>query len=74
MPMRRDESGQVIAIYAVSLLLIAFMTILTLAVGVRVREKIKVETAADSAAYGLAVSQARMMNTMALANRALEAT
>lgn len=67
------ESGQAIAIYSFAALLLAFMTFLTLSVGGRVREKIKVQATADAAAYGLAVAQARTFNTMAWGNRAIVA-
>jgi hypothetical protein len=70
---RQDQSGQVIAIYAFAALLLAFITFLTLSVGTRVREKIKVQATADAAAYGLAVAQARTFNTMAWGNRAIVA-
>ena len=69
--MRKGESGQAIALYAITLLALALITMFTISVGTRVREKLKVQATADSAAYGLAVSQARTMNVMAWANRAI---
>jgi len=71
--MRRlqDQSGQAIALFAIALLLMGLITFFTIATGNRIQEKIKVQATADSAAYGLAVAQARSMNVMALANRAI---
>lgn len=66
-----NQSGQVIGLYAIAFLLIALATFLTVAVGVRVRDKIKVQSASDAAAYSMAVSQARAMNMMAMTNRAM---
>lgn len=68
-----EQSGQTIAIYAITLLALALITMFTVSVGVRVREKIKVQSAADASAYGLAVTQARAMNVMAWSNRAIVA-
>ncbi len=69
----RAQGGQVIVLYALTFLLIAFMTLLTIAVGTRVREKIKVQATADAAAYSLAVAQARALNVMAWVNRGVVA-
>ena len=71
MLMRTNQSGQTVALFAVSLLLVAIVTFFTISTGNRLQEKVKAQAAADSAAYGLAVSQSRAMNVMALANRAI---
>ena len=51
MSLRRSESGQTMALYAITLLLLSLITLLTISVGVRVREKIKVQAASDISRY-----------------------
>ncbi|MBS2029348.1 MAG: Tad domain-containing protein [Deltaproteobacteria bacterium] len=65
------QGGQTIALYAITMLALALITLFSVSVGVRVRDKIKAQATADATAYGLAVSQARAMNVMAWANRAM---
>ncbi|MFN0062388.1 MAG: TadE/TadG family type IV pilus assembly protein [Myxococcaceae bacterium] len=61
--------GQTMALFALSMLLLVFMVMITLSLGTRVKERIELQTVADAAAYSGAVMTARTYNTIAVLNR-----
>ena len=61
--------GQALVLFALTLLLLALMVLLTVSLGMRVREKMELQTLADVAAYSDAVATARTYNVMAVMNR-----
>lgn len=69
--MRRDEDGQAIVIAAVGLLIIAFLVLGTATLGNAIHEKVRLQNAADSAAYSLAAVEARAFNYYAFTNRVM---
>lgn len=66
----REEKGQSIALAALLLLFTFTAVMVTFAIGHRVREKIKLQSLADSSAYSIAVVEARTFNYFAWSNRA----
>jgi len=64
-----DESGQNIVLGALVLLFATMSVMVTFAVGNRVKEKIKLQALADSGAYSISVTEARLFNYFAWANR-----
>ena len=67
---RTGESGQVLVLGALGLLVVALMVFITLNLGQAVYEKIRIQQLADTAAFSLAVQQARAFNFFAYTNRA----
>lgn len=67
---RRDEEGQALVLGAVLLLVIALGVLGTLRLGGRIHDRVQLQNAADGAAYGLAVQEARAFNFYAWSNRA----
>jgi Putative Flp pilus-assembly TadE/G-like len=67
---RRPARGQTLVWFALTMLLLVVMVCLTLAIGMRIREKIELQTVADSVAYSNAVATARTYNTVAVWTRA----
>lgn len=65
----RRERGQSLLLWALMLLLISLMVIVTLGVGKRTHERMEAQVAADAAAYSNAVAVARSMNMISLLNR-----
>ena len=61
--------GQSLVVFSLTLMLLALMVLLTISMGVRVREKMELQTLADAAAYSNAVATARTYNVMAVMNR-----
>jgi len=69
--LKRDESGQLLVFTAlIGLVLVMFVSIIY-NVGVFVGEKMKVQDAADAAAYSQAVWEARTLNYFAYTNRTM---
>ncbi|HLL53159.1 MAG TPA: hypothetical protein VK447_06430, partial [Myxococcaceae bacterium] len=70
-PLRRRKSqrGQALVLWALSLLLLGLMVLVTLGVAMRTRERIEAQMAADTAAYSQAVATARTMNAISLLTR-----
>jgi len=61
--------GQTLIIFAFMLLFLSLMVLLTVSFGLRVRERMELQTLADAAAYSNAVATARTFNTVAIAHR-----
>jgi hypothetical protein len=61
--------GQTLVVFALTLLLLTLMVLLTISFGMRVRERMELQTLADAAAYSNAVAAARTFNVMAVMNR-----
>jgi hypothetical protein len=68
-----DQSGQLLVMWLVFMLPMVLVCFSIYNVGVAVTEKMKVQTAADNAAYSAATWNARYMNQMAYLNRAMVA-
>jgi len=67
----RGQSGQIILMYLFFLLPMTMIVLSVFNVGNMVAEKMKVQNAADNAAYSAAVWEARYMNLMAYTSRAM---
>lgn len=67
----RDEEGQTLVLGAVAMLILALAVMSTVNIGHVAYEKIKLQNTADSAAYSLAATQARVFNFYAYTNRAM---
>lgn len=65
----RDARGQTLFLFAISLLLLALMVLMTLSIGAKVKDRIELQNAADAAAYSEAVVTARAFNAVSLMNR-----
>ncbi|MBK7865411.1 MAG: Tad domain-containing protein [Archangiaceae bacterium] len=63
--------GQVLALGALTLVLIALMVFITIAISVRIHERQELQTTADAAAYSTAVATARAFNAVSAENRVL---
>lgn len=62
--------GQTLVLFALTLLLVALMVVMTLSFSVKVRERIELQTAADTTAFSNAVATARTFNNIAVLSRA----
>src|SRR5882724_5677721 len=69
----KDQSGQLLVMWLIFMLPMVVVCFSVYNVGVAVSEKMKVQTAADNAAYSAATWNARYMNQMAYLNRAIVA-
>ena len=67
---KRARRGQSLVLFSLCVMLLALMVFLTVGIGVRIREKIELQTVADTAAYSNAVVTARTFNAIAVINRA----
>lgn len=65
-----SRRGQTLVLFALTLLLLTLMVLLTLAIGMRAKEKIDLQNMADAAAYSNAVATARTLNSISVLNRA----
>jgi hypothetical protein len=65
----RRSRGQSLVLFSLTLMLLALMVLLTVSMGLRVREKMELQTLADAAAYSDAVATARTFNVIAVMNR-----
>ncbi len=61
--------GQTLVLFALTMLLLALLAFITLGLGVRIKERMELQTAADAAAYSNAVAIARTFNSLAIVNR-----
>lgn len=68
---RRNEDGQILVFTALAGLALVMMVATVFNIGIVVGEKMKVQNAADTAAYSQAVWEARMLNFVAYTNRAI---
>lgn len=68
--MRRARRGQALVLFALTLLLLTLMVLLTLGFGMRAKERVEIQMAADAAAYSQAVATARTFNAISVMNRA----
>ncbi len=66
---RAPRRGQTLVMFALTLLLISLMVMMTLSFGTKMKEKIELQQVADQAAYSNAVVVARGFNSLALLNR-----
>ena len=69
----RDQAGQLLVMWLIFMLPMVVVCFSVYNVGVAVSEKMKVQTAADNAAYSAATWNARYMNLTAYVNRAMVA-
>ncbi len=67
--LRETEAGQSLVIGAVSLLILALAVMVTIQLGWTIDQRIKVQNAADNAAYSAAAVVARSLNFIAFVNR-----
>jgi hypothetical protein len=67
----RHPRGQTIVLSALMMLIVAVTLFITLNVSRAIHEKIRVQNAADSQAYSMAVEEARAFNYFAYTNRAI---
>jgi hypothetical protein len=67
---KRHTRGQTLVLFAITFLALSVMIFMTLAVTARLRRKMELQTAADTAAYTNAVVTARAYNAMSMLNRA----
>ncbi len=63
--------GQALVLVCGIMLVAVLAVLVTFAIGHRTREKIKLQAVADSAAYSMAVAEARALNFYAFSNRAI---
>ncbi|MBZ4330684.1 pilus assembly protein [Corallococcus sp. AS-1-12] len=66
----RHGRGQALVLFSLTLLLLTLMVLGTLGFGMRAKERVEIQMAADAAAYSQAVSTARTFNAIAVMNRA----
>lgn len=69
--LRRGNRGQALVLFALSVLVLALVTVSTINVGEVVYEKILLQNAADNLAYSTAVTEARAYNIVSYINRAM---
>ncbi|WP_223641816.1 pilus assembly protein [Corallococcus sp. EGB] len=62
--------GQALVLFCLTFLLLTLMVLGTLGFGMRAKERVEIQMAADAAAYSQAVSTARTFNAIAVMNRA----
>ncbi|QDE66183.1 MULTISPECIES: pilus assembly protein [Myxococcus] len=67
---RHSRRGQALVLFALTLLLLTLMVLMTLGFGMRAKERVEIQMAADAAAYSQAVATARAFNAIAVMNRA----
>ena len=67
----RDEDGQAIVIAAIGLLVVAMVVLATATLGNAIHEKVRLQNAADAAAYSTAAVQARAFNFYSFTNRTM---
>ena len=68
--LRHGGRGQALVLFSLTLLLLTLMVLMTLGFGMRAKERVEIQMAADAAAYSQAVSVARTFNAIAVMNRA----
>jgi hypothetical protein len=65
----RAARGQALVLLGLTLLLLALAAFFTIGLGVRIKERLELQTLADTAAYDNAVATARTFNSIAVVNR-----
>ncbi|NOK18357.1 pilus assembly protein TadG-related protein [Corallococcus carmarthensis] len=68
--LKAHARGQALVLFSLTFLLLTLMVLLTLGFGMRAKERVEIQMAADAAAYSQAVSTARTFNAIAVMNRA----
>ncbi|NNB94797.1 pilus assembly protein [Corallococcus exiguus] len=68
--LKSGARGQALVLFSLTFLLLTLMVLLTLGFGMRAKERVEIQMAADAAAYSQAVSTARTFNAIAVMNRA----
>jgi hypothetical protein len=63
--------GQTLVLLSMTVLIITLMVLMTLSLGAKVRDRMDLQTVADTSAYSNAIATARTMNAIALMNRAM---
>jgi len=63
--------GQTLVLLSMTVLIISLMVLMTLSLGAKVRDRMDLQTVADTAAYSNAIATARTMNAIAVMNRAI---
>lgn len=61
--------GQTLVLFALTLLLLTLMVLMTLSFGAKVKSRMELQTTADAATYSNAVATARTLNSIAVMNR-----
>jgi hypothetical protein len=69
--LRRSNRGQSLVLFALSVLVLALVTVTTLNVSETVYQKMQLQNAADNLAYSSAVAEARAYNVVSYINRAM---
>jgi len=67
--MNAQARGQTLVVTSLTVLLVALMVLTTLAINMKLREKIELQHVADASAYTNAIITARVYNSIALINR-----
>ena len=70
-PAQSRLRGQALALFALTMLLLTLMVLMTVSFGMQAARKTDLANAADATAYAAAVSTARTFNTGAILNRAI---
>ena len=65
----RRLSGQTLVLFALTLMVMTVMVLMTLSFGAKVKSRMELQTTADTTAYSNAVSTARTLNSIAVMNR-----
>ncbi len=68
---RLVKRGQTLVLFALTMLLLVVMVMMTLSFGTKAKEKMELQQVADQAAYSTAVGTARGMNILAMTNRVM---
>lgn len=69
--MRKHEEGQALVLASICMLILTLCVLATVNISFAAKEKIRLQNAADSAAYTTAAYQARALNFMAFTNRTM---
>ncbi|MBX5480813.1 MAG: hypothetical protein IRZ16_03025 [Myxococcaceae bacterium] len=71
LPRGARARGQTLLLMALTMLVVVLMACMTLSITTRVRQKLELQTVADTAAYSQAVATARAFNAMGVMNRTI---
>lgn len=71
--MKRKQRGQIMVLGAVTMVVLAFMMMLSFNVGNAINNKIRLQSHSDALAYSIATVEARALNYYAYSNRAIAA-
>ncbi len=71
--LRKHEEGQALVLAAICMLVLALCVVATINLSYATSEKIRLQNAADAAAYTSAADEARVLNFLAYTNRAMVA-